>query len=78
MKVIALKKAIEVATTLADWIEIAGQVNGKQRTLAYGKILDFDPTEGDIRLFCDSGAERLRSIGWYLSGRRSRQQEIHT
>lgn len=71
MQVISLKKALEKASTLSDWICIAERTKGDHRRLAFDKILDFDiTTDEDIKLLSESTSERLRSVGWYLHGRR--------
>lgn len=68
MQVIAMKKAVATAKTLADWIAIAGR-KGKHRDLAMHKVLQYEPTEADIPLFRKSGSDTLWKVGWYLAGR---------
>ena len=78
MQVIAIKKAIAGAKTLTDWIAIAGQTRGENRNLAFRKVLQYEPTEEDIPLFCESGSIRLWDVGWYLAGRLEHKRENST
>lgn len=75
MQILAMKKAVENASTLADWAAIAGSAHatGQLRKRAYEEILRFEPTGDDIQLLRKCASERLRSVGWYLSGRKARK-----
>ena len=68
MQVVAMKKAVVTAKTLADWIAIAGR-KSKHRDLAMNKILQYEPTEEDIKLFRQSQCWSLCCIGGYLANR---------
>ena len=71
LKVVALKRAIETAKTLADWVYIAGHVKAPYRNRAFDEVLKFDLTSDEnVNLLLHSGSERLSTIGWYLQNRR--------
>jgi hypothetical protein len=68
----AMKKAVENASTLADWVAIADNAHatGLLRKRAYGEVLRFEPTDGDIEALQKCRSKHLQSVGWYLAGRR--------
>jgi len=71
LQVAAQKRAIELATSLADWVVLVEQLRAPYRNLAFEKILEFDLTiPGCLPVLHASNSERLRSVGWYLEGRR--------
>ena len=79
LEVAALKRAVEIATTLADWIRIAEYTKDKAREYrrkAFCEIRKFNITSGeDIMLLRNSSSIILRSIGWYLDGKREKSSK---
>lgn len=70
MQVIALKRAMELASTLEDWICVAECLKGEYRRTAFEKIRAHRITTArDVELLLKSDCERLQFIGWYLNGR---------
>jgi len=68
MKVLAAKKAVDDAKTLADWIAIAEHTNGRNREIAFSKIHGFrNLSNDDVQLLVRSRSSKLNAIGWYLN-----------
>jgi hypothetical protein len=72
LRAASLKRAVETARSLEDWVRIAGCTKASYRKKAFEEVLIFDITsEADIYLLTQSRSERLRAVGWYLCGRRT-------
>ncbi len=71
LQVFSMKKALENASTLLDWIQIA-DYSKTNRKRAFAEIEKFDiSNKDDIELLCHSRSLRLMHIGLYL---RNKQQ----
>lgn len=70
------ENALKTAGTLSDCVYLASYLGSYSRELkyrkqAYEKILEFEITsDEDIELLCESLSERLKTIGWFLMGRK--------
>ena len=72
----ALKKAVEMASSLADWVRLAGYVGrSSYRETIFNEIFKFDiTTQEDINILLQSGSYRLAAVGWYLDAKRKQQK----
>ena len=75
LKVMATKKAFDSAKLLSEFVLLAGFMGQQHRAKVYKKILEFNIiSDDDIELLCNSYSVRLRTVGWYLRGRKQAEK----
>jgi len=78
LKIVAAKMAVETAMSLADWVPIA-EVNGDPllREKGMEEVAKLEiTTEKDIDLLLKSSSAHLRSVGWWLDGKRRQSARV--
>lgn len=73
VQVYVLKRVVEMASTVEDWIKIADSApaTGELRRRAYEEVCRFEPDGKVIKLLQRSGSVVLRNVGWYLAQRKA-------